>query len=192
MAARRDWEWVPAPGWPTAPSGWEPPPGWEPDPTWPPAPADHTWWQRTPAAARRRRRRITILGITTLLLVGGCTALVTLGGPCAFDPPPGSFSDVQVTNDTANDLTLGLCDNDRCSRVDRPVRVSAGGHATFNIESCSGGPVAVTTPKGRQLLGCIQISEPVNDDFGNLPPARVSQRRPCGRNAPSFVTYNYN
>ena len=134
---------------------------------------------------------MTILGVAAALLLGGCAALVTLGGPCDFDPPPGDFSDVRVTNDSATDLTLGLCDNDQCSRVDRPLRVVAGGHATFNIESCSGGPIAVTTPTDHRLRGCIHIAEPVNDNFSDLPPASVSQRRSCGPDAATVVSYNY-
>lgn len=128
--------------------------------------------------------------LTALLPVGGCAALLDVGGPCAFDPPPGDYSDVVVTNDVAGPVVLGLCDDDRCSRLDEARAVPAGASTTFNIESCSGGPIAVETSTGGRLLGCIEVSLPIDDDFRYLPPARVSQLRPCGSHQPSVVLHD--
>src|SRR3954470_15259462 len=124
MAANGDWEWVPAPGWPPPPAGWVAPPGWQPDPSWPPAPPGHEWWRRPPRRSPRRRRWV-ILGLVCALVMGGCTLLAVVGGPCSFDPPPGDVSAVPVVNDSASAIVVGECHDQACRALDQHLRVAA-------------------------------------------------------------------
>jgi hypothetical protein len=183
------WQWVPAPGWPEPPDGWSPMPGWRPDPTWPPAPPGHRFWQRTDYGRRVGRRSVAAGVVLGLVLMGGCVALVTVAGPCTLDLPPGDFSDIKVINDWSSDVVIGTCNNDACSEVADQEDVPVGSSVNFNVESCSGGPFAVTDPGTAHLRGCVTASKPHDDNFNELPPVRVSQLRQCSTTQPATVTF---
>jgi hypothetical protein len=177
MRRQPTWEWVPPPGWPIPPHGWTPPPGWQPDPSWPPAPAGHDWWRVAPAARRRRWIPITIV-CASVLIVGGCVAASTIGGPCFFDPPPGDYGALPVINDTTSSVSVAeWCDTTLCAPQDGLRRVSPGGRASVTIESCSGGKLGVFKPGSETPMSC--VAEPTENADFRLPPVHVSNAAPC-------------
>jgi hypothetical protein len=178
MPDESEWEWVAPTGWPTPPPGWVPPLGWQPDPAWPLAPPDHVWWRR-PEKPRRRRRRRTwlIVGVATLLLAGGCTALTLVGGPCSFDPPPGDVSAVPVINDTSSSIIVGECHDDACRSLDQHLPVASHTTGHLQVEACNGGRLGIAHGTEASPSDCLR--EPTEDSDFRLAAVRVSDATPC-------------
>jgi len=87
-------------------------------------------------------------------LVGGCTAVVITAAPCAFDPPPGDYGLMPVTNDTSATVTLFFCDDDSCNRGQLYDHVRAGRRLELQYEMCGGDQIGVTDASGL-LIGCL-------------------------------------
>ena len=181
----RNWAWHPAPGWPEPPEGWSPPVGWEPDPAWPPAPSRHRFWQRT----RRGRRRHVALLILMLLPLGGCGAYVALIATdptgCAFDPPPGEFSTMPISNDISEPVTVFTCDTSVCASGTAALTLPAGATKGLVRESCIAESVGYTNGDGR-LLGCLvlPIGIPVPVTYVALSQATDCQSQVAAGNRP--------
>jgi hypothetical protein len=175
-------EWVPAPGWPDPPPGFLPTPGWAADPSWPPPPEGHLWWRFDPAALKRRRQKRLALAITGVLIVGGCTAALAVGGPCAFDPPPGDYSGVRVINDLKIPVFVAVCDDTKCNHwsdnnADLQATIDVGRSASITVESCSGDTIGVGTSQKGPLSRCLVA--PTVTDGARLPDLHASAATRC-------------
>lgn len=175
-------EWVPAPGWPDPPPGFVPPPGWAPDPSWAPPPDGHVWWRLDEGTRKRRRRKRLALAVTGVLVAGGCTAALTVGGPCAFDPPPGDYSGVRIINDTESRVFVAVCNDTRCNRwsdnnADLQATIDVGHSAEITVESCSGDTIGVGTSGRGPLPRCVVAPTLTGD--ARLPNLHISTATAC-------------
>ena len=138
------------------------------------------WWPL--AKLFRPWPRLRIIGPAVgafTLIVGGGATLATVGGPCAFDPPPGDVSELQIVNDTASKAVVGECNDDACRGQDQRVEIAAYATGSMQIEACSGGELAVFHSGEVQPNGCLR--EPTENDAGDLAPVRLSDAAACHR-----------
>jgi hypothetical protein len=115
-----------------------------------------------------------VLVAAALLVIaglGGCVAALVVGGPCAFDPPPGDVGEFRVVDDGAAPVTLFACDDGTCRSGFAPEPVAAGGTRTSSFELCNRATIGVTDEAGF-LRGCLVL--PVGEDRPE-PTFRVSQ-----------------
>ena len=162
---------------PSATPGWSPPVGWQPDPARPPDASHHQWWRSTSGGRRRRRLGIAVV-VACTLVVGGCTAVAIVGGPCAFDPPPGDVGSLRVLNDTNATMQVADCDSGAGCTDIVATAIPPGGQVSLNVESCIGGTLGVLPAGGTGPVGC--LTKPTEDSDGKLPAVRLSEAHPCG------------
>lgn len=105
--------------------------------------------------------------------------MASIHDPCFFDPPPGSYSTVVVTNDTSSAVTLVECQDERCRSGYNEVTVQSGKAVDVLVEDCSGGTLAAAEPQTLTVVGC--LVEPLGQAVGDAPrhTLKVSERRPC-------------
>jgi len=111
------------------------------------------------------------------LVVGGCVALVTVGGPCAFDPPPGDVSALRIINDSPSNVVVGECLDDACHSQAQHLTVRQHATGSLQIEACIGGELGVTRAGQTSPYGCLH--EPTEDRNSRLAPVRISDARSC-------------
>jgi hypothetical protein len=109
--------------------------------------------------------------------MGGCTTFAMVGGPCAFDPPPGDVSAVPVLNDTSSTIVVGECQDERCRSLDQHLPVAAHTTGSLQVEACNGGRLGILRGDSRSPFDCLR--EPTEDSEGNLAEVRVSDATPC-------------
>jgi hypothetical protein len=95
-----------------------------------------------------------------LLPLGGCGAYVVLIANdttgCAFDPPPGEFSTMPISNDIGEPVTVFMCDTSACASGTADLTLPAGATKGLVRESCIAESVGYTNGDGR-LLGCLVL-----------------------------------
>jgi hypothetical protein len=130
------------------------------------------------SSPRTRRGHRVFVGVVIVALtvgVGGCVALIVVGGPCAFDPPPGDMGSPPVVNDTTQTVNISDCASSACASERNQGAVREGRSIAWQYERCNGNSVGITDTTGR-LLGCLTmpIGEPPKITY-----LRVSNAQPC-------------
>ena len=101
-----------------------------------------------------------------------------VAGPCSFDPPPGDQLAVTILDDTPAAVTVVDCLDEQCAEAQNSTDVAAGRRASMPLEGCAGGTMGVLAAGTDVLLSC--ISEPTENENGNLRPVAISEGHPCG------------
>lgn len=130
---------------------------------------------RTPGP---RRRLLYVAAALSVLLPSGCVAGTVVAGPCSFDPPPGDQLAVTILDDTPAAVTVVDCLDEQCAEAQNSTDVAAGRRASMPLEGCAGGTMGVLAAGTDVLLSC--ISEPTENENGNLRPVAISEGHPCG------------
>ena len=136
------------------------------------------WWPL--ARLFRPWPRLRILGPVIgvfVLIVGGGVTVTTVGGPCAFDPPPGDVSAVPVVNNTSRAIVIGECHDSACRSLDQNLLVASEATGALQVEACNGGQLGIIRRGESTPYACLH--EPTEDADGRLASVRVSEAGAC-------------